>query len=98
MKLFKMFVIRRCTLGSYVYFLKYPALRNLCSKPLSFHAVSFGEDVNSSNLRQMAQNALDIQTHAPQDPLTPAAATVLSAYHQALDTVRILNSFPCYAL
>jgi hypothetical protein len=56
-------------------------------KPLSFHAVSFGQDSQSSYLRRMVQIALDIQTKAPRDPLAPAASTVLSSYSQALDTV-----------
>jgi hypothetical protein len=40
----------------------------------------------------MTQIALDIQNNAPRDPLAPAAATVLSSYSQALDTVRIYES------
>jgi hypothetical protein len=37
----------------------------------------------------MVRIALDIQNSAPRDPLTPPAATVLSSYTQALDTVRM---------
>ena len=57
-------------------------------RPLSFHAVSFGQDAASSSLRRMAQIALDVQNNAPQDPLLPATAHVPSSYTEALDTVR----------
>lgn len=57
-------------------------------KPLSLHAVSFGQDSQSTYLRRMAHIALDAQNSAPPDPLAPATATVLSSYSQALDTVR----------
>jgi hypothetical protein len=57
-------------------------------RPLSFHAVSFGQDATSSSLRRMAQIALDVQNNAPQDPLLPAAANIPSSYTEALDTVR----------
>ena len=43
-------------------------------------------------LRRMAQIALDAQNNAPRDPLAPAAATILSSYTEALDTVRIPSS------
>ena len=36
----------------------------------------------------MAQIAQDVQNNAPRDPLAPAAATILSSYTEALDTVR----------
>lgn len=36
----------------------------------------------------MAQIARDAQNNAPGDPLPPAAATILSSYTEALDTVR----------
>jgi len=62
-------------------------------KPLSFHAVSFGQDAQSFYLRRMAQIALDIQNNAPRDPLIPAATTVSSSYTQALDTVRLAETF-----
>jgi hypothetical protein len=58
-------------------------------RPLSFHAVSFGHDVNSSSLRRMAQIALEVQNNAPQDPLLPANANIPSSYTEALDTVRL---------
>ncbi|KAH7907394.1 hypothetical protein BJ138DRAFT_1014577, partial [Hygrophoropsis aurantiaca] len=62
-------------------------------KPLSFHAVSFGADSSSMYLRRMADIALEVQNNAPQDPLAPAAATVLSSYSQALDTVQLAETF-----
>ena len=45
-------------------------------------------------LRRMAEIARDAQNNAPRDPLAPAAATVLSSYTQALDTVR-WRAVPC---
>jgi hypothetical protein len=57
-------------------------------KPLSFHAVSFGQDVTSATLRRMAQIASDVQQNAPRDPLLPANANIPSSYTEALDTVR----------
>jgi hypothetical protein len=57
-------------------------------RPLSLHAVSFGQDSTSSSLRRMAQIASDVQNSAPQDPLLPATANVPSSYTEALDTVR----------
>jgi len=62
-------------------------------KPLSFHAVSFGHDSTSSSLRRMAQIALEVQNNAPRDPLAPAAAIVHSSYAEALDTVRLAETF-----
>jgi len=60
-------------------------------KPLSFHAVSFGPATNT--LRRMAQIALEVQRSAPQDPLLPAAAMVDSSFAEALDTVRLAETF-----
>ncbi|KAH7918945.1 hypothetical protein BV22DRAFT_1041330 [Leucogyrophana mollusca] len=74
-------------------------LQDLCrtairlGKPLSFHAVSFGPDSSSMYLRRMADIALEAQNNAPHDPLAPAAATVLSSYSQALDTVQLAETF-----
>jgi hypothetical protein len=62
-------------------------------KPLSFHSVSFGQENTSASLRRMAQIALEVQNSAPRDPLAPAAATVLSSYAEALDTVRLAETF-----
>ncbi|KAJ7656315.1 hypothetical protein DFH06DRAFT_1091207 [Mycena polygramma] len=66
-------------------------------KPLSFHAVSFGSASQSAVLRRMAQVALEVQTNAPRDPLTPAEATVDSSYSEALDTVRLAETFLGFA-
>lgn len=57
------------------------------SVPLSFHAISFGQDCSSSSLRRMANLALGIQNNAPGDPFRPPAASVDSSYSVALDTV-----------
>ncbi|KIJ13990.1 hypothetical protein PAXINDRAFT_116523 [Paxillus involutus ATCC 200175] len=62
-------------------------------KAVSFHSVSFGPDASSVYLRRMAEIALDAQNNAPRDPLAPAAATVLSSYTQALDTVQLAETF-----
>jgi len=62
-------------------------------KPLSLHTVSFGQDTESTYLRRMANIALDAQNNAPSDPLAPATATVLSSYSQALDSVRLAETF-----
>ncbi|KAI6101022.1 hypothetical protein EDD16DRAFT_1716799 [Pisolithus croceorrhizus] len=56
-------------------------------KAVSFHAVSFGPDASSRSLRRMTEIAIDAQNNAPRDPLAPAAATVMSSYNQALDSV-----------
>jgi len=71
-------------------------------KPLSFHAVAFGPDTSSTSdsngrsyrtLRTMARIALDSQSHAPPDPLFPAAARVPSSFCTVLDTVRLAETF-----
>ncbi|KAF8548217.1 hypothetical protein OG21DRAFT_1449416 [Imleria badia] len=62
-------------------------------KAVSFHAVSFGPDGSSMYLRRMAQIAQDAQNNAPRDPLAPAAATILSSYTEALDTVQLAETF-----
>jgi len=62
-------------------------------RPLSFHAVSFGQDARSASLRRMAQIALEVQNNAPHDPLLPAAANVPSSFNEALDTVRLAETF-----
>ena len=56
-------------------------------RPLSFHAVSLGQDTASSPLRRMAQIYLEVQNNALDDRLLPAAANVQSSYTEALDTV-----------
>ncbi|KAI9571051.1 hypothetical protein HD554DRAFT_2017581 [Boletus coccyginus] len=60
---------------------------------VSFHAVSFGPDGSSTYLRRMAEIARDAQNNAPRDPLAPAAATILSSYTRALDTVQLAETF-----
>ncbi|KAF8270133.1 hypothetical protein EI94DRAFT_1572289 [Lactarius quietus] len=74
-------------------------IHNLCrravsqGRPLSFHAVSFGQDSTSSSLRRMAQIASEVQHNAPHDPLLPTAANVPSSYAEALDTVHLAETF-----
>jgi len=58
-------------------------------KPLSFHAVSFGEDASETTLRRMADLALNLQNNAPR----PAPATVPSSFATALNTVRLTETF-----
>ena len=60
---------------------------NLARKPLSFHAVSFGEDESASTLRRMAELALEVQNEAPRDPLLPETANIPSSFATALDSV-----------
>ncbi|KAG2130165.1 uncharacterized protein EDB93DRAFT_1181059 [Suillus bovinus] len=62
-------------------------------KPLSFHSVSFGQNIYSSSLRRMFQIALEAQNNAPRDPFASAAATVASTYSEALDTVQLAETF-----
>ncbi|PPQ72320.1 hypothetical protein CVT26_007277 [Gymnopilus dilepis] len=72
-------------------------MRTLCraaialGKPLSFHGVSFGP--KNQILRRMAQIAREIQTSVPPDPLQPAAAMVESSFAEALDSVRLAETF-----
>ncbi|KAK0217807.1 hypothetical protein IW262DRAFT_1560097, partial [Armillaria fumosa] len=60
-------------------------------KPLSLHTVSFGP--RNSVLRRMTQIALGIQNSAPPDPNAPAAARIDSSYAEALDSVRLAETF-----
>ncbi|KAL4072300.1 hypothetical protein J3A83DRAFT_4093511 [Scleroderma citrinum] len=62
-------------------------------KAISFHSVSFGPDASSVYLRRMTEIAQDAQNNAPRDPLAPPAATVMSTYTQALDTVQLAETF-----
>ncbi|KAF8270139.1 hypothetical protein EI94DRAFT_1572222, partial [Lactarius quietus] len=62
-------------------------------RPLSFHAVSFGQEASSISLRRMSEIALEVQNNAPHDPLLPATAKVPSSYTEALDTVRLAETF-----
>ncbi|KAI0921705.1 hypothetical protein AcW2_006594 [Taiwanofungus camphoratus] len=69
-------------------------MQNLClrsialGKPLSFHAVSFGP--RSAVLQRMAHIAIDVQNRAPPDPLHPVP---MSSYAEALDSVRLAETF-----
>ncbi|KAF5337682.1 hypothetical protein D9757_014271 [Collybiopsis confluens] len=60
-------------------------------KALSFHSVAFGP--RNSSLKRMARIALEIQNRAPRDPLMPASAYVDSSYAEALDSVRLAETF-----
>ncbi|KAI0280128.1 hypothetical protein BGY98DRAFT_965777 [Russula aff. rugulosa BPL654] len=59
-------------------------------KPLSFHAVSFGQECSNHALRQMAEVALNIQNDAFRRPKLP---TLPSSFTTALDTVRLAEAF-----
>ena len=63
----------------------------LARKPLSFHAVSFGEDELAFTLRRMAELALEVQNEAPvaapHDSLRPTTANIPSSFTNALDSV-----------
>jgi hypothetical protein len=60
----------------------------LCSKPLAFHSVSFGNDVYSHSLRRMATIAGEVYDAAPRDPLAPSGPNPCS-FSSALDTVSV---------
>ncbi|KAG8984733.1 hypothetical protein FRB93_006355 [Tulasnella sp. JGI-2019a] len=60
-------------------------------KPLSLHAVSFGSPSSSSSLRRMVTIAEQVSQNAPnRDPLAPL---VPCGYTDALDTVRLAETF-----
>ncbi|ETW76252.1 hypothetical protein HETIRDRAFT_329423 [Heterobasidion irregulare TC 32-1] len=61
-------------------------------KPLSFHAVSFGQDYSSSQLRRMAQLAEEVYSTAPQDQLA-STATISCSYTNAIDTIQLTETF-----
>ncbi|TCD67573.1 hypothetical protein EIP91_012270 [Steccherinum ochraceum] len=69
-------------------------VRDLCNRavalgrPLSLQTVSFGP--NNQILRRMAQIANDVESRAPQDPMHPMVA---SSYAEALDSVRLAETF-----
>ncbi|KAI0250894.1 hypothetical protein BJV78DRAFT_1275616 [Lactifluus subvellereus] len=75
------------------------AIQDVCrsaiqhGKPLSFHAVSFGEDDSAATLRRMAELALEVQNEAPRDPLLPTTANIPSSFATALDSVRLTETF-----
>ena len=56
--------------------------------PLSFHAVSFGNDVYSHMLRRMVGIAQEIEKSAPRNSLT---SSIPSSYTEALDTVNVVR-------
>ncbi|KAL4067468.1 hypothetical protein V8B97DRAFT_2061708 [Scleroderma yunnanense] len=63
-------------------------------KAISFHAVSFGSNAYSHYLRRMVDVARTAQNNAPNGTgALPAAATVLSSYTEALDTVQLSETF-----
>lgn len=62
-------------------------------RPLSFHAVSFGEESSLSSLRKMAEIALETQIDGANDPLHPAGDNVPSFYIEALNTVELGEAF-----
>lgn len=60
-------------------------------KHLSFHAVSFG--TYNKWLKRMAKIARGVQARAPRDPALPPTAYVESSYVEALDSVRLAETF-----
>ncbi|KXN87519.1 hypothetical protein AN958_08742 [Leucoagaricus sp. SymC.cos] len=60
-------------------------------KPLSFHTVSFGP--HNEVLKRMAENAREIEKSAKRDLFTSAAAHTPSSYAEALDSVRLAETF-----
>ncbi|KAI9455147.1 hypothetical protein BJY52DRAFT_1188514 [Lactarius psammicola] len=62
--------------------------------PLSFHAVSFGNDVYSGKLRTMAKIAQEVEKSAPRNSLTNS---IPSSYTEALDTIRLTETFQGFA-
>ncbi|KAI9455077.1 hypothetical protein BJY52DRAFT_1122210, partial [Lactarius psammicola] len=62
--------------------------------PLSFHAVSFGNDVYSGKLRTMAKIAQEVEKSAPRNSLTNS---ITSSYTEALDTICLTETFQGFA-
>ncbi|KAJ7180889.1 hypothetical protein C8R46DRAFT_1070879 [Mycena filopes] len=60
-------------------------------KPLSFHSVLFGTDYGRESLNDMAQVALDVQNE------TPNHTTIPSSFSEALDEVRLAETFLGFA-
>ena len=54
--------------------------------PLSFHAVSFGNDSYTGKLRRMVQIAQEVEKSAPQNSLTKS---IPSSFTEALDTASV---------
>ena len=67
-------------------------LRRKFRMPLSFHAVSFGNDSYTGKLRRMVQIAQEVEKSAPQNSLTKS---IPSSFTEALDTasVRVIFGF-----
>lgn len=59
-------------------------------KPLSLHAVSFGNTAYSASLRKMVAIAEDVARAAPRDPMAPL---VPCGYTDAMDTVSCMRGF-----
>lgn len=72
-------------------------VRSLCraaislGKPLSFHTISFGP--RNQSLRRMAEVAREVESTAPNNGSLPASAHVESSYSEALDSVRLAETF-----
>jgi len=62
--------------------------------PLSFHSVSFGQAFNSYLLRRMVDIAQEVEKSAPRNSLTN---NIPSSYTEALDTVRLTETFQGFA-
>ncbi|KAL1691225.1 hypothetical protein GGG16DRAFT_113392 [Schizophyllum commune] len=60
-------------------------------KHLSFHSVAFGR--HNSKLQRMARIAQKVQARAPKDPAFPASAYVESSYAEAIDSIRLTETF-----
>ncbi|KAG9021281.1 hypothetical protein FRB95_002446 [Tulasnella sp. JGI-2019a] len=59
-------------------------------KPLSFHAVSFGNERRSRSLRRMVDIAAQVMRDSPRDLQTPL---VPCEYTDAIDTIRLAETF-----
>jgi hypothetical protein len=55
--------------------------------PLSFHAVSFGNDSYTGKLRRMVQIAQEVEKGAPRNSLTNS---IPSSFTEALDSVNVV--------
>ncbi|KAJ7656305.1 hypothetical protein DFH06DRAFT_991968, partial [Mycena polygramma] len=64
--------------------------------PLSFHSVLFGDNYGRATLTRMAELALNIQNAAPNN-LNTAQCSVPSSFSEALDEVRLAETFLGFA-
>ena len=55
--------------------------------PLSFHAVSFGNDSYTGKLRRMVQIAQEVEKSAPRNSLN---TSIPSSFSEALDSVNVV--------